>query len=162
MGTFNANTVREDARLAELAHCAEERGVEILGVQEHRRVHHDPIAYCRVGGCSFITSSAWRNKAQAATGGVGLMLSSRVRRALRRAYQHTERILIANFDGNPVTTVMVVYSPTNVALVEDVEKFYEDLRTAIWDVPTHNFLARRESTGATRQTVVLVPPWGTA
>ncbi|KAJ8385846.1 hypothetical protein AAFF_G00182020 [Aldrovandia affinis] len=141
MGTFNANTVREDARLAELAHCAEERGVEILGVQEHRRVHHDPIAYCRVGGCSFITSSAWRNKAQAATGGVGLMLSSRVRRALRRAYQHTERILIANFDGNPVTTVMVVYSPTNVALVEDVEKFYEDLRTAIWDVPTHNFLA---------------------
>ncbi|KAJ8397371.1 hypothetical protein AAFF_G00439200 [Aldrovandia affinis] len=69
------------------------------------------------------------------------MLSSWARRALRRAYQHMERILIANFDGNPVTTIMVVYSPTNVALVKDVEKFYEDLRTAIRDVPAHKFLA---------------------
>ncbi|KAI4811336.1 hypothetical protein KUCAC02_014246 [Chaenocephalus aceratus] len=41
MGTFNACTVREEARLVELAHCAEERGVEILGVQENRRVHTD-------------------------------------------------------------------------------------------------------------------------
>ncbi|KAJ8404089.1 hypothetical protein AAFF_G00344390 [Aldrovandia affinis] len=68
-------------------------------------------------------------------------MSSWVRRALRRAYQHMERILLANFDGDPVTTVMVVYSPTTVALVEDMEKFYEDLRTAIRDVLTHNFLA---------------------
>ena len=36
MGTFNAWTVREDARLLELAHRVEERGVEILRVQEHR------------------------------------------------------------------------------------------------------------------------------
>ena len=51
MATYNANTVREEARLEELAHCAEERGVEILAVQEHRRVHTDqPIIYRRVGG----------------------------------------------------------------------------------------------------------------
>ena len=58
MATYNANTVREEARLEELAHCAEERGVEILAVQEHRRVHTDqPINYRRVGGYTFITSS---------------------------------------------------------------------------------------------------------
>ncbi|KAJ3599748.1 hypothetical protein NHX12_033704, partial [Muraenolepis orangiensis] len=74
MATYNANTVREEARLEELANCVEERGVEILGVQEHRRVHTDqPILYHKVGGCSFITLSARRNDAQAATGGVGLM-----------------------------------------------------------------------------------------
>ncbi|KAG7272942.1 hypothetical protein CRUP_020185 [Coryphaenoides rupestris] len=40
--------VREEARLVELAHCVEEGGVEILGVQEHRRVHaDDPIVYRR-------------------------------------------------------------------------------------------------------------------
>ena len=51
MATYNANTVREEARLEELAHCTEERGVEILAVQEHRRVHTDqPINYRRVGG----------------------------------------------------------------------------------------------------------------
>ncbi|XP_034092751.1 craniofacial development protein 2-like [Gymnodraco acuticeps] len=140
MGTFNACTVREDARLVELAHCAEERGVEILGIQEHRRVHtDDQIVYRRVEGCTFITASAWRNKAQAAT--VGLMLGPRARKALRRVYHHTDRILIAEFSGNPVTTVIVVYSPTNVAPSEELEKFYEDLATAVRDVPAHNFLA---------------------
>ncbi|KAJ8355109.1 hypothetical protein AAFF_G00098000 [Aldrovandia affinis] len=142
MGTFNACTVREEARLVELAHCAEERGVEILGIQEHRRVHTDDrIVYRRVERSTFITASAWRNEAQAATGGVGLMLGSLARKALRRVYHHTDRILIAEFSGNPVTTVIVVYSPTNVAPPEEVEKFYEDLATAVRDVPAHNFLA---------------------
>ncbi|CAK6984639.1 hypothetical protein KUCAC02_013155 [Scomber scombrus] len=69
MGTFNACTVREEARLVELAHCAEEWGVEILGVQEHGRVHtDDQIVYHKVERCTFITSSAWRNEAQAAQG----------------------------------------------------------------------------------------------
>ena len=56
-------------------------------------------------------------------------------------HQHTDRILVADFDCNPATTIMVVYSPTNVAPVEKVEEFYGDLRTALWDVPSHNFLA---------------------
>ena len=83
MAPFNANTVREDAWLVELAQCVEERGVEILGVQEPGRVHTDlTIKYQRVGGCTFITSSAWRNDPQAATGGVGFMVSPRAREAL--------------------------------------------------------------------------------
>ena len=142
MGTFNACTVREEARLEELAHCAEASGVEILGIQEHRRVHtEDPIVYHRVERCTFITASAWRNEAQAATGGVGLLLGSRARKALRRVHHHTDRILSAEFSGNPVTTVIVVYSPTNVSPSEEMEKFYEDLTTAVHDVPAHNFLA---------------------
>ena len=142
MGTFNACTVREEARLIELAHCAEERRVEILGIQEHRRVHiDDRIMYRRVERCTFISASAWRNEAQAATGGVGLMLGSRAPKALCRVYHHTDRILSAEFSGNPVTTVIVVYSPTNAAPSELVEKFFEDLVTAVRDVPAHNFLA---------------------
>ena len=141
MGTFNACTLREDSRLGELVHCAEEQGVEILGIQEHRRVHTEDLLYRRVEGSTLITSSAWRNEAQAATGGVGLMLGSRARKALRRVYHHTDRILMAEFSGNPVTTVLVVYSPTNVAPPGEVDKFYEDLDTAIRDTPAHNFLA---------------------
>lgn len=49
MAPYNANTVREDSRLGELTNCAEERGVKILAVQKHRRVHTDqPTRYCRV------------------------------------------------------------------------------------------------------------------
>ncbi len=36
-----------------------------------------------------VHSSAWQNKDQAATGGVGLMLSSRVHKAPHRVYQPT-------------------------------------------------------------------------
>ena len=141
MATFNANTVRMEARLEELAHCVEERGVEILGVQEHRRVHTDhTIRYQRVGGCTFISASAWRNDAQAATGGVGLMVSPRARKALRSVHQHTDRILVCEFEGNPVTTVMSVYSPTNTTPDEVVEEFYNELGAAIQRVPAHNFL----------------------
>lgn len=47
---------------------------------------------------------------------------------------------MAEFDGNPGSTVIVVYSPTNVAPSEETEKFYEDLRNVLRDLPAHNFL----------------------
>ena len=66
---------------------------------------------------------------------MGLLLSPRARRALREVHYHSERILIAEFDSNPVTTVLVAYSPTNVSQVEDVELFYEQLTAAVRGVP---------------------------
>ena len=53
----------------------------------------------------------------------------------------SKRILIAEFDGNPKTTVIVVYAPTNCAELSDVEEFYSDLKSTLNDVPAHNFLA---------------------
>lgn len=55
------------------------------------------------------------------------MVSPRARKALRRVHSHTNWILSADFEGSPETTVMSVYSPTNVAPVEEVESFYNDL-----------------------------------
>lgn len=43
-------------------------------------------------------------------------------------------------DTKPGTPVTVVYSPTNVAPPEDVEEFFEDLVTAVRDIPAHNVL----------------------
>ena len=45
-----------------------------------------------------------------------------------------------DFDGNPRTTVVVAYSPTNCAEESVVEDFYRTLRSTIQDVPAHNFL----------------------
>lgn len=76
MVTFNISTVREDGKLEELKYCLLSRRVEILGVQEHRQVHaKDSFRYRRVESYIFITSSAWRNVIQVATGSVGLLLS---------------------------------------------------------------------------------------
>ena len=41
LASFNACTAREEHKVMEIAHCAQSCGIEILGVQEHRRVHKD-------------------------------------------------------------------------------------------------------------------------
>jgi len=45
--------------------------IEIIGIQEHRRVSEDEITFAKKSGIYLITS-AWRNTQQAATGVVGL------------------------------------------------------------------------------------------
>jgi len=141
MATFNANTVRRESRASELAQCFISQHIDILGIQEHRRVHEESVAFSRLEGQYLITSSAWRNQTQASVGGVGLMLSSRARKALRRVTSHTERILVAEFNSNPVTTVIVAYSPTNISPTDVVENFYDELSSLISGVPAHNFLS---------------------
>ena len=53
----------------------------------------------------------------------------------------SKRILVAEFDGNPKTSIIVFYAPTNCAKEEDIEEFYTELRNALQEVPAHNFLA---------------------
>ena len=49
--------------------------------------------------------------------------------------------MTAEFDGNPKTTVILVYAPTICADEVEVKEFYNDLRDTLQDVPAHNFLA---------------------
>ena len=140
VGTHNVNTLRDENRAAELDQCRKEAGIEILGVQEHRIIHTDPIEFRRVGSSCLITSSGWRNEVQASQGGVGLLLGPKARKALLKVRSINNRIMAAEFDGNPKTTVIVIYAPTNCADEDAIETFYETLRNAINDVPAHNFL----------------------
>ena len=141
MATFNACTIRKDSKVGELTHCARSLGIEVLGIQEHRHIHPTKLNYTRSEDYFLVTSSAWRNNAQAATGGVGLLLSNRARKALCIIKSYSPRILLAVFAGNPATSVIVAYSPTNVAETPEIELFYRHLRAAIHDTPAHNFLA---------------------
>ena len=142
IGTFNANTLRAENRAAELEQQRKDAGIEILGIQEHRIVLPDQnnIEFRSLGSSFFIISSAWRNEAQASQGGVGVLIGAKGRKALLDAKRISPRILRVEFDGNPKTTVIVIYSPTNCADENDVEKFYSDLRSTLQDVPAHNFL----------------------
>ena len=69
-------TIREQYKRVELGECLKASGVQILGIQEHRIVHSSEIEYQNLGSCTLITSSAWRNSAGAATGGVGIVLDN--------------------------------------------------------------------------------------
>ena len=50
------------------------------------------------------------------------------------------RIMIATINGNPQTTIISCYSPTNVSTEDEVEKFYEELTSVTRQVPKHNIL----------------------
>ena len=115
-----------------------ETNIDILGIHEHRIVHEETHNYEYHNKNLLITSSAWRNEVGAAIGGVGIMLGQRSRKSFLNVKSVSNRILIANFKGTPATTVITVYSPTNVEKEEVVDKFYDDLREAIKTVPAHN------------------------
>ena len=59
--------------------------ISITGIQEHRIVHPDAtqkVVHHRIGDHFLVTASAWRNSAQAATGGVGIAMNQTAKRAL--------------------------------------------------------------------------------
>ena len=75
-----------------------------------------------------------------AQGEVGILVNNNAAKSLYKIESWSNRILIIHFTGNPKTTVIVTYSPTNYATDEDVQQYYESLRRAIETVPAHNFL----------------------
>ena len=119
--------------------------IAICGIQEHRRVHtedreheinqynDDPVYY-------LYTVSAWRNQVQAANGGVGIIISKEANKSLIKIKRVTNRILIANFQGNPVLTTIVSYEPCEYEYEIVKNIFYEQLRKTIESVPSHNCL----------------------
>ena len=91
-------------------------------------------------GYTLITSSATKNSTNATIGGVGILLSSTAAKSLTNIETITSRIMIATFSGNPQTTVIFCYSPTNTAEEKEVEDFYGELTSLIRQVPKHNVL----------------------
>ena len=73
-------------------------------------------------------------------GGTGILISQKAQKSLNNIETITPRIMIATFNGNPETTVICCYSPTNTADEEEVEKFYEDFSAPVRQVPIHNVL----------------------
>lgn len=137
MATFNAYTIKADPKAREIAYSL---NISILGVQEHRIVHQTQLEFHKIEEHHLITSSVWRNEAQAAVGGVGLLLCSKVKNALWDVRSYSSWVLSIVFFSNHETTVMVAYSLMNVSSKSVVEEFYDTLRTAICDTPAHNFL----------------------
>ena len=68
------------------------------------------------------------------------MLNKRSINSLCEVISHSERILISTFHGNPATSIIIIYSPSNSSEDEVINKFYDELRGAIETIPQHNVL----------------------
>ena len=132
-------TIRLQHKRVELGHLFEKAGIGVLGIQEHRIVHEEATQICRLSkDCHMITTSAWRNTAQAAVGGVGVLLSDRAYNAIVDFKSISKRAFIISFDGNPRFSVVCVYSPTEGDDAEVAEEFHDELRGALANLPAHN------------------------
>ena len=141
LGTLNVQTLNKEGKIPELIACAESTKHEIICLQEHRFIHEDLVSKEQTyGKWKLITCSAWKNSANASTGGIGMLLSSSAYNALGSVEKISPRIMVATFNGNPQTTVICCYSPTNVSDVTEVEKFYTDLSSVTRQLPKHNIL----------------------
>ena len=142
VSTFNVRTLNSTARMGELVSLASRYDISIVALQEHR-LHHDDVEvqYQNLpDGWQLITSSSTRNTIGAAVGGVGFLINPHASKSLCSVQKISSRIIVANFAGNPATTVICCYSPTNCADNSEVTRFYEDLRQTTKDIPPHNVL----------------------
>ena len=73
-------------------------------------------------------------------GGVCLLLSSKAMDNLSNIERISSRIIIAYFVGNHKSTVISCNSPTNSSSDDDINYFYNGLRSVMENVPAHNFL----------------------
>ena len=82
------------------------------------------------------SSSAWRNSNNASSGGVGLLVNGKVESAILEIAPVNERILCVHFNGNPATSVIVHYAPTEGS--KGTEEHYNSLANVINAIPKHN------------------------
>ena len=50
------------------------------------------------------------------------------------------RMMVATFNGNPCTTIISCYSPTNVSDETDLITFYNELSSLVRSIPKHKVL----------------------
>ena len=137
----NVRTLLQSSRLSELVLNAKKQHIDIISIQEHRLFHEDDdILYHKVGDFTLATASCYKNSVNASIGGVGLLLSPRAMENLFNIDKVSPHVVIAEFEGNPKTTVIACHSPTNTSSDTEIEDFYTTLRSTIESVPAHNFL----------------------
>jgi len=142
VSTLNTRTINSIEKVNELVANADHHNICVICIQEHRILHEDiDIKYDDLGkGWTLVTSSAWKNQQNATIGGVGFLLSSKAVQALNNIEVIDKRLLTASFNGNPQTTIISCYSPTNVSDEEDALAFINQLTDLIKAVPKHNVL----------------------
>ena len=140
--TFNVRTLNSIKQISELTYNAVSLNIDLICIQEHRLFHDNlSLKYHSVGmGWTFISSSAWKNSINATIGGVGILISPRAMRCLNNIQKVSPRIIVASFQGNPCSTTISCYSPTNVSEEEQLVKFYDDLSSVMREIPKHNVL----------------------
>ena len=141
IATQNVRTLRIHGKQEELAMNFNNLKIDILGIIDHKLVHEDnDVSIKKLDRCTLITTSAWRNANNAASGGVGILVSNKLENLISEIRPHTNRILQINISKNPVLSIIVNYAPVNGNT--ESEEHYERLSAVISQIPKHNMIIK--------------------
>ena len=119
-------------KIYELITSAETTKMYIICIQEHRYIHYDiPIREQRFENWIMLTCSVLRNSINASNGVIGMLVNQSKYNKIYSVEVITPLIMVIRFRGNPQTTVISCYSPTNVSIETDAERLYSDLSSLI-------------------------------
>ena len=109
VSSFNVNTLNSEAKLGEITSCAENEGIDVLCIQEHRIFHEEiNIRHHKMGrGWMLLTSSAEKGSNNATIRGVGILLSPKSYQVLNKIESINAGTIIASFNENPLTIVIL-------------------------------------------------------
>ena len=101
--------------------------IDVINLQEHRFYHEDiDLKYHEPrNGWTLISASALKSIGNSTICAVGMLLSLHATKSLNSIEKITSRILVATFHGNPEPTLILCYSPTNIADEQEVIDFYD-------------------------------------
>ena len=85
-------------------------------------------------GWIFAPSSAWKNSIVAFIGVVRMFLGPCDLKSLNSIEGTQPRIMAASFNGNPRTTVVSCYTPTNYSDKSAIATFYDGLFFLAWNI----------------------------
>ena len=142
ISTFNSRLVLKDSRKLELVTHTSKFKTDVICLQEHQIIHEGEIANESFYENFLLTCSAIKNPVSAATSGVGFLLSRRAMNSFTNVEKINERIAILTLEGNPRTTTINCYSPTNVSSETEIENFYQSLLDTITQIPAHNMVIK--------------------
>ena len=139
--TFNVRTLNKIGQLPELTASAIDHNIDMICIQEHRYTHSKDIKYHNTSnGGMLATASAWKNSVNATVGDVGILIGPRALKSLNSIERIQPRMMVATFNGNPRTTIISCYSPTNVSEETELIAFYDELSSLVHSIPKHNVL----------------------
>ncbi|CAM4934583.1 unnamed protein product [Rotaria socialis] len=140
ISTYNVRTLKQTGKLHQLVYGCSKNNIDLVAIQEHRWQTTEQINTCY----TILNDQTWRFEYSSATsdghGGIGLLINPRMSAFFNSSEKVSNRIMMVHFNGNPATTIIIAYAPTEDK--SDIEKdtFYNDLQQCTLDVPPHNVL----------------------
>ena len=139
--TFNIRTLNKIGQLLELTALVIGHNIDIICIQEHRYIHSKDVKYHNTdNGWTLVSASAWKNSVNSMIGGVGMLIRPQALESLNSIKKIQPRMMVATFNGNPSTTIISFYSPTNVSEENGLITFYYKLSSLVHRISKHNVL----------------------